>query len=106
MDFLTQLFKSVANERRIQMLTLLLDGNEIPIEEIASRLKIPEATCCRNLKILERVHLVRSHRRRGRVFYSLNTSRTYFYNKTIIDLLKRRKAEKTKRISLLRKSGK
>jgi DNA-binding transcriptional ArsR family regulator len=65
MDFLTQLFKGVANERRLRLLELLLDG-ELPIEEIASRLNIPEATCCRNLKILERVHLVRSHRQGGR----------------------------------------
>jgi len=90
MDFLTQLFKGVANERRMQILELLLDGEEIPIEEIASRLKIPEATCCRNLKIMERVHLVRSHRRSGRVLYSINTAQGYFYNKTIIDLIRRK----------------
>jgi len=94
MDFLTQLFKGVANERRLQMLELLVDGGEILIEEIASRLKIPEATCCRNLKILERVHLVRSHRRSGRVFYSINASQGYLYNRTIIDLI-RRKARRT-----------
>lgn len=94
MDFLTQLFKGVANERRLKMLELLLDEKEVPIEEIASRLKIPEATCCRNLKILERVHLVRSHRQSGRVFYSINSSQGYLYNRTIIDLIRRKKARK------------
>jgi ArsR family transcriptional regulator len=93
MDFLTQLFKGVANERRLRLLELLLDG-KLPIEEIASRLKIPEATYCRNLKILERVHLVRSHRQGGRVIYSINSAQSYLYNKTIIDLIKRRKARK------------
>lgn len=95
MDFLTQLFKGVANERRLEMLELLLDEKEVPIEEIASRLKIPEATCCRNLKIMERVHLVRSHRRNGRVFYSMDDAQGFFYNRTIIDLIRRKKARRT-----------
>jgi DNA-binding transcriptional ArsR family regulator len=95
MDFLTQLFKGVANERRLEMLELLLDEKEVPIEEIASRLKIPEATCCRNLKILERVHIVRSHRRNERVFYSRDDAQGFFYNRTIIDLIRRKKAGRT-----------
>ena len=93
MDFLTQLFKSVANERRLQILGLLMGDKEIPLDEIAGRLKIPEATCCRNLKILERVHLVKSHFRNGRVFYSINASSDYVNNKTIIELIGKRKSK-------------
>jgi predicted transcriptional regulator len=64
-DYLLQVFKALANDRRLQTIELLLDRGDLPIEGIASRLKIPLATCCRNLKVLERTYLVSSRRRKG-----------------------------------------
>jgi len=95
MDFLLQLYKSVANERRLRILGVLINGEELCIEEIASQIKIPFATCCRNLKILERVNLVKSSTRNGRVLYRINSKSKYKNNQQIIDMIKRNTEAKT-----------
>ena len=95
MDYLLQLFKGVANERRMKLIKLLLDKGEMYIEDIAAELKIPLATCCRNLKVLERVYMVKSRRKNGRVLYQLNNPTKHSYNKTIIELIKRYRKRKT-----------
>lgn len=100
MDYLLQLFKGVANQTRIRIVELLLDNKEHTIEELSEKLKIPIATCCRNLKILEKVYLVESRRRRGFVFYRLHNPTKHVYNKLLLELIslrKRRIDKKTKR---------
>jgi len=95
MDYLLQLFKGIGNERRMRMVELLLDKGEMYIENIASTLKIPKTTCCRNLKILERVYIVNSRRKNGRVLYHLNNPTKHLYNRSIIGLIKKyRKSKK------------
>ena len=93
MDYLLQLFKSLANDTRLEILKLLIKSKdkEISIEDIASMLKIPFATCCRNLKIMERVYIIKSKRKNGYVFYSLNKPNKHIYNSKIIQLIKLRK---------------
>ena len=66
MDYVLQLLKAFANERRLQIVKLLLKKGELFIEEIAEELKIPLATCCRNLKILEKAYVVLSRYKNGR----------------------------------------
>ncbi|OPX30004.1 MAG: hypothetical protein B1H08_02675 [Candidatus Omnitrophica bacterium 4484_171] len=97
MDYLLQLFKSVANERRLEIAELLLKEGELPIEEIAEKLKIPLATCCRNLKALEKVYFVSSRRKRGRALYKLNKPDKHIYNIKIIDMIKIRNQKKASR---------
>ncbi len=94
MDYILQLFKGVANERRMKLVELLLDRGEMYIEDIATTLKIPLATCCRNLKILERVYMVKSRRKNSRVLYQLNNPGEHPYNKPIIEIIKRYRAKK------------
>ncbi len=98
MDYILQVFKALSHERRLKILEILLEKGELSIEEISSKLKIPTATCCRNLKILERVYLVNSKRRKDGAFYSLNLPKDHPYNKLIFQLIKLRKErrEKTK----------
>ncbi len=90
MDYLLQLFKGISNDRRIKLIELLLDKGEMYIEDMAFTLKIPLSTCCRNLKVLERVYMVSSRRKGGRVLYRLNNPTKHPYNKPIIGLIKRR----------------
>ena len=100
MDYLLQLFKGVANQTRIKIVELLLDNKEHTIEELSEKLRIPIATCCRNLKILEKVYLVESKRRKGFVFYRLHNPTKHIYNKLLIELInlrKKRISEKAKR---------
>ncbi len=94
MQFLTQLFKAVANERRLRILELLLKENNLPAETIGERLKIPTATVCRNLKLLERVNLVKSHRRNVVVYYSINNNNAYIYSQQVLDIVKNRVQKK------------
>ena len=87
MDYILQLFKALANERRLDILKTLLRGEELSIENIASETKMPFATCCRNLKILERTYVVTGRRERGFVLYSLNKPQEHLYNKHVIEIL-------------------
>jgi len=100
MDYVLQLLKAFANERRLQIVKLLLKKGELFIEEIAEELKIPLATCCRNLKILEKAYVVLSRYKNGRALYKLNNPNTHIYNKLIIELIKlsEEKREKTSRV--------
>ena len=104
MDYLLQLFKGLANETRLKIVELLLDGREYSIEDIANKLKIPFATCCRNLKIMERVYLIESRRKLGYVFYRLNKPDKHMYNKLIVELVKLRKGRLSKGKSKQRNS--
>lgn len=97
MDYILQIFKAVANDRRLDILGLLLKGGELTIEKIASTLKIPETTVCRNLKILERTYIVLSRRKDGNVLYRLNRPNDHAYNKILFKLIKKRKPRRESR---------
>ena len=95
MDMLLRLFKAVANEKRIKLLTILLEYKILRLEEIAEIMKIPEATATRNLKILEKVKLLQSFYENGKVYYKLNADPALPYNMEILALIRNRKREKT-----------
>jgi len=88
MNYVLQLFKAVANERRLKMVKVLLEKGELSIGEIAEELRIPLATCCRNLKILEKAYVVLSRYKNGKALYKLNNPGKHKYNKVIIELIK------------------
>jgi len=90
MDYLLQLFKAVSNERRLKIVELLLKEGELVVEKIAQKLKIPLATCCRNLKILEKAYVVESRRKKGYALYRLNKPDKHIYNRLLIELIKLR----------------
>ena len=91
MDYLLQVFKALAHDRRLRIIELLSERHELTIEVLSSELKIPFASCCRNLKILERVYIVKSRRAGGYVFYSLNKPDDHIYNRHILDMVLLRK---------------
>jgi len=91
MDYLLQVFKALGNKRRFEIVELLLEKKELSLEDIASKLKIPKNTCCRNLKVLERVHLINSKIRNGVAYYSLNHPEDHPYNTPLFNLIKFRK---------------
>jgi len=94
MDMLVNVYKSVANRKRVKMLILLIKEREMKLRDIYKNLKIPQATASRNLKILEKNHFVSSWYERGEVFYSIIESDDFPYNKAILDSIRRRKKEK------------
>jgi ArsR family transcriptional regulator len=89
MEMLLKIYKAVANQKRIDMLALLLKHGELALEEIYFELKIPQATASRNLKVLENANFVSSEYRRGRVFYSIVNSKKLHYNKAILESIQR-----------------
>ncbi len=50
MDYLLQVFKALAHDRRLGIIGLLLERRELTIEALSSELKMPFASCCRELK--------------------------------------------------------
>jgi DNA-binding transcriptional ArsR family regulator len=97
MDYILQVFKGLANEKRLKILETLLENKELSIKEIAEKLKIPYATCCRHLKSLERVYLVNNRTRKGEALYSINLPKDHPYNKLIFQLIETRKSRRAKR---------
>jgi len=91
MDYLLQVFKALGNKRRFEIGKLLLEKKEVSLEEIAKELKIPKNTCCRNLKVLERVHLINSKIRNGIAYYYLNHPEDHPYNTPLFNLIRFRK---------------
>jgi len=91
MDYLLQVFKALGNKRRFEIVELLLEKKEVSLEEIAKELKIPKNTCCRNLKVLERVHLINSKIRNGIAYYYLNHPEDHPYNTPLFNLIRFRK---------------
>ena len=88
MDYLLQLFKALANNKRIKIIEYLIKHGEAHIEVIAEDLKIPLTTCCRNLKILEKVYLVFSKIKNGKAFYKIKNPAEHPYRKILVNLMK------------------
>ncbi len=90
MDLLLRLFKALANKTRLKMLETLLKQQALTADDFSELLNIPRATACRNLKLLERVDLVKGVRMNVVVYYSLNQHKSRPYNQILIGLIKRR----------------
>lgn len=88
MNVLVHKFKAVSNENRVKIIKFLIENGEVPLETLASGLKLPYKTVDRNLKILEKAGLVTHRRWKGLVYYSLQDSPKLIYNKGIFDLIK------------------
>jgi predicted transcriptional regulator len=91
MDYLLQVFKALGHRRRLEIIELLLEKKQLSLDEIAEQLKIPKNTCCRNLKVLEKVHLIDSKIRKGNAYYFPNRPKDHPYNTPLFNLIKFRK---------------
>jgi DNA-binding transcriptional ArsR family regulator len=90
MDFLIKIFKALANENRVRMINLLLDGKEKEIGALADTLKLPYKTVARSMKILEHANMISSRRWGGYVYYVLKRDTGLEYNKFIYEMVKKR----------------
>jgi ArsR family transcriptional regulator, lead/cadmium/zinc/bismuth-responsive transcriptional repressor len=90
MDFLTKIFKALANEHRVKLLYTLMKKGEKEISELAHEIGIPYKTAARNLKILEQTNLIISRRWQGLVYYSLRNEPGLEYNKILYNLILKR----------------
>jgi len=74
----TRLFKSLGNDRRLKIISLLRGRAEMSVGEIAQQLKLSLKSTSRHLLVLERVGLLNREQRGLEVFYSLNTKLRVF----------------------------
>jgi len=87
MNIKLRIFKAVANEKRLKILKLLHEKGRMTLREISEIMDIPEATACRNLKILENVGLVKSSIYAGIAEYWLNRDKNLTINEKIINIV-------------------
>jgi len=94
MDFLLRMFKALANETRIKIIEILLRKKQLSLDEIATYINRPYKTVAGHLKNLEKAGLLKTQRWKGEVLYSLNAGSNLYYNRQLIDLVKKRMSRK------------
>ncbi len=78
------LLKAMANERRLQILCMLLE-NELSVGELSSRLELSQSALSQHLAWLRRDGLVNTRKEAQTVFYTLSSTEV----KAMIELLHR-----------------
>lgn len=94
MDFFVGLIKALGNETRLEIVQYLVNDKQLSLEEIVKRINRPYKTIAGHLKILEKSGLLKSHRWKGEVLYSLNVPQGMYYNRMLVDLVKKRMEQK------------
>lgn len=94
MDFFVRLIKALSNETRLEIVEYLINDEQLSLEEIVRRINRPYKTIAGHLKILEKSGLLRSQRWKGEVLYSLHVPFGMHYNRTLVELVKKRMEEK------------
>lgn len=89
MEFLSKLLKVAANENRIKMLRILMNGKAMEIGDIANYVNLPYKTTARNLKILEKYDFLESNFNAGYVYYSLKNNKQHSFHQEILKMIKR-----------------
>lgn len=76
------LLKAMANEKRLQILCILL-GSELSVGELCSKLNLSQSALSQHLAWLRRDGLVNTRKEAQTVYYSLKSSKV----KSVIELL-------------------
>ena len=87
MDIKLRIFKAVAHDKRIRLIKLLYEKGRMPLRDISDLMDVPEATACRNLKILENVELVKSSITNAIAEYWLNRDKDLPINQKVINII-------------------
>ena len=94
MDFFIRLIKALSNETRLEIVQCLVRDKQLSLEEIVARINRPYKTIAGHLKILEKSGLLRSRRHKGEVLYTLYTPTGMYYNRMLVELVRKRMDEK------------
>ena len=70
LEQIADLFKGFADTTRVQILTLLLDG-ELCVSEITEQVELTQSAVSHQLRILKQMHLIKSRREGKNMLYSL-----------------------------------
>ncbi len=94
MDFLLRMFKSLANETRLEIIKLLVKERRFSLDDIVTSISRPYKTVAGHVKHLEKSGLLKSQRHRGEMLYFLNASSNLYYNQQLIGLIKKQMGKK------------
>ena len=67
-----QLFKALANEERLEIISLLKQNNEMCAQDIEHHFYLEQSTTSHHLNTLKRAGITKSRKEGRRVFYSLD----------------------------------
>ena len=70
LEQIADLFKGFADTTRVQILTLLLDG-ELCVSEITEQVELTQSAVSHQLRILKQMHLIKYRREGKNILYSL-----------------------------------
>ena len=70
LEQIADLFKGFADTTRVQILTLLLDG-ELCVSEITEQVELTQSAVSHQLRILKQMHLIKYRREGKNLLYSL-----------------------------------
>ena len=70
LEQIADLFKGFADTTRVQILTLLLDG-ELCVSDITERVELTQSAVSHQLRILKQMHLIKYRREGKNMHYSL-----------------------------------
>ena len=88
MEKSVHLFKALADETRLRILSLLMSEGELCVCDIIATLKLPQSTISRHLAYLKKTGWVEDRRCGLWIYYSVKTDGEVFYLE-LYDLLKR-----------------
>ena len=70
LEQIADLFKGFADTTRVQILTLLLDG-ELCVSKITEQVELTQSAVSHQLRILKQMHLIKYRREGKNILYSL-----------------------------------
>lgn len=88
MELPVNLFKALADETRLRIISLLLAEGELCVCDIIAALKLPQSTVSRHLAYLRKTGWVNDRRYGLWMYYSI-ANRDSAFQKELVDLLKR-----------------
>jgi len=68
------IFKALANEKRLEALSILLAEGEMSLQSLSEKLQMPLKTASRNLAILKKAGFLAARTQNGKLVYEINTS--------------------------------
>lgn len=85
---LENVFKVLANQKRLMILSLLLEEREMFLQAVCERLRMPLKTASRNLALLKAAGFVVSKTKRAQVVYEINVGASDDCVITLLTLLR------------------
>jgi len=89
MEVTLKVFKALANQKRLNILRLLMRDGELPVSVISKKLRISFTSASKNLLKLENVGLIKRREDSIWIYYEINRNKEYFYRELLFKFVKK-----------------